>query len=219
MHRLPLSQIKMKMVISIFLVGFYLVSFGQDDTILLETQYELAQHREKKYERYYVTLPDSVFNGEYERYSIYGKAIIKGQYENGKRVGIWSYYSNDVYTELVQQLDWDKGKTVFRDTIKFKRSYPYFFGGNEVLEEYLRQKIEDSLTEKELKMYKGKKVTVEFNIDDNGYTSNVRISAINNEINNSRIEIELIEIITNMPKWEWGQTESLDLTIQQPIII
>jgi hypothetical protein len=192
----------MRCLFAIFCFVTIHVSVGQIDTVMIEKKLKTNIKNKSITERYQITLPDSVKNGTFERLSIYNKHRVKGQFINDEKVGIWNYYSNNVYADLIEQLDWTNKKTVFIDTLKNRRIYPYFFGGSEARRQYLNNKIASTFTKQELENHKGQSLRIQFEFDTDGNPINVHVFEFKNEVNNKIIENKLINIIKNMPKWQ-----------------
>lgn len=140
-------------------------------------------------------------NGKYIRYTRNGKVYIQGQYENGKPVGIWNFYSADTSATLVHTLNFDTQKETFCDSLRAPSLIcgPRYFGGNMLKQEYVQHRIKTDFTAAERAQLKGKTVMAVFEIDSVTYRP-YGITIDDLSITQD-MRTKMVKIINEMPTW------------------
>jgi hypothetical protein len=186
----------MKKIFSLFLILLASISISAQDTMHVVTYYKEGKLNEK-----YVCNSKKEKDGEYVRYSRFGKTLISGQYSKGQPVGIWQYYSSDSTGVLVQKLDFDSHKELFLDPLRMPQLIcgPRYFGGNMLKVEYVKNRTQKDFTDEEKKEHEGQTYTVSFTIDS------VSLKPIGITVDDPKLpepfKNKLIAIVAEMPTW------------------
>lgn len=177
----------------LFLVSFSL--FAQDTTHV-NTYYPGGKLNER-----YVVNSKKEKNGEYIRYSSFGKKYISGQYKNGQPVGVWEYFSSDTLGILVDSLNFDTHKELFVDPLHVSSLLcgPRYFGGKMLENEYINHRIQTDFTPEEKAFYHGQNFSVVFTIDSTTMKP-VGIS-IDDPNLSPAFAAKIITIVSEMPAW------------------
>ncbi len=186
----------------IFLILFTFIwghIYSQTDTIIKKTYFSNT----KVCEEYQVTLPDSIKNGYYKRYSEYGKPVSEGRYKNNEKIGVWNYYPYMVSdTGVLEIYDYDRKQELYYNKNSEYSGIPHYPGGfyefHTDIVNHIKQKIDWNITKK----YKGKSVMVNFVIDKQSCSvTDIAIEQYTNEIKDKFLEEIIISVFQDSPNW------------------
>lgn len=199
---------KRKLFLTTILVSLFF-SFGFcQDSILVKTNYK-GKYQSKKFEEYFINSIDSIKDGTYKRFSVQGKIIRIGEFKNGKPIGIWNFFENNIWNRKYLGFDFDTQTEIFyKDfnkekvfcSIKTNTGYELksidsiarFPGGEMALRFYIIQNLKLDLTR-----YNGR-FEAHIEIKEDG---KVEVSKIRGRPNDINIQNELFKVIQNMPNW------------------
>lgn len=187
------KYIKQISILCILLTASF--SFAQTNTALIEIPFN--QNPRKIFEKYYISLPDSLKNGNCTRYNMWQGIVAEGKYKNDVKVGIWKYF--DDQGRPLKTLDHTSQKVILIETTE--NVYAQYFGDQIDLSNYLNKKIKELFSQDELIQLKGKQYTVHFKVDENGKPIEVETKWYRGQFPMSDIEQRLIKIIQEMPNW------------------
>lgn len=148
---------------------------------------EVLQMKGKYLEEELLTL-----HGECSFYYKNGQTESEGQYDHGRRSGLWKRY--DLFGEPKADKYYPTNEEIAQD--KFKTCMASFVGGKRELDAYL---IKNLVYPKET-IYQGKhlgEVNINIELDEEGYVVGYDVLASNSEL----FSKEAIRLVTQMPKW------------------
>ena len=189
----------MRRIFILIIIAFFATdTFSQADSILIETKF--PKNPFKTQLKYFISKKDSLINGTFIEYSSWGNVIVHGQYIKGDKFGIWYYYADNEKHQIVESLDFTNFKIILVDTTKLNTlSYPHYFGTQQDMYIFINSNIRKVLTKDDYTKFNGKQILIGFNIDVNGYATDVKV--LRNGIKNKIIEDKLIAVFKSMPKW------------------
>ncbi len=186
----------MKNILSLLATLFISTFISAQDTTHFVTHYRDGKVNEK-----YIINSKKEKNGEYIRYTRYGKKYISGQYKDGEPVGVWEYFSSDTTGVLVQKLDFDAHKELFVDPLRVHSLIcgPRYFGGSMIENEFIAHHIETDFTTEEKTFYHGQSFTVTFTIDS------VSLKPVGITVDDQKLptafSAKMIAAVSAMPVW------------------
>jgi hypothetical protein len=213
----------MMMTIRVFLVLYLAllfkdVSSQEKTTEVIQTFYP----NHSVYEEYTISLPDSLQNGGYKRFTQGGRIWVAGDFKNNLKSGIWIWYVNTEarVRDTVEVYNYDKREQIF---FNYDRS----LGGSEYIGGFqeFRFDFEKSLKIKEvwIEKYQDKKITVCFKVNCSGEIYDLKFDLMS-QFRDAEIEAAIKRaLMETAPFWKKCGDNDVDkqlpISLCQPVYI